>query len=95
MTCPAPAVLSLREVTWSAVFAALGMGVPVLFHALGLGPTFLPMLLPVLAAGLSLRPLAAALVGLVTPLLSGLLTGMPPLVPVGGVMAAEGAALAG
>ena len=91
-----PPRLGLREVTWSGVFIALGLAVPVVFHAVGLGATFLPMFLPVLAAGLLLRPLPAAAVGLITPPLSSLLTGMPPMMPpVALVMAMEGAVLGG
>jgi hypothetical protein len=88
--------LSLREIAASALFVALGLAVPVAFHAVGLGAPFLPMFLPVLAAGLWLRPLVAGLAGLATPLVSALLTGMPPLMPpVALVMAAEGIALGG
>lgn len=88
--------LRLRELTWSAVCIALGLAIPVGFHAVGLGPTFLPMFLPILAAGLLLRPMVAGLVGLITPPVSAFLTGMPPLMPpVAGVMAVEGLVLAG
>jgi hypothetical protein len=89
-----PASLTLREIAWGALFIALGLSVPVLFHAVGLGPAFLPMFLPLLAAGLVLRPLPAALAGAITPPLSALLTGMPPM-PIALIMAAEGLALAG
>lgn len=86
--------MSLREITWGAVGIALGLVVPVLFHALGLGPVFLPMFLPLLAVGLLMGPLVAGLVGFATPLLSAMLTGMPPLAPpVAIAMAVEGAAL--
>ena len=84
-----------REISLSALFIAAGLAVPVLFHAVGMGSTFLPMLLPILAAGLLLRPLPAGLVGVLTPPISSLLTGMPPLAPpVAPVMSAEGLALA-
>ena len=83
-----------REIAFAALFVALGLAVPVLFHAVGLGSTFLPMFLPILAAGLLMRPLVAALVGLVTPMLSALLTGMPPLAPpVAPIMSVEGVVL--
>ena len=86
--------LTLREIAWSALCIALGLAVPVVFHGLGLGATFLPMMLPILAAGLLLRPLPAGLVGAVTPPISALLTGMPPLMPpVALVMAVEGLVL--
>lgn len=86
--------MTSREIALSALFVALGLAVPVLFHAVGLGSTFLPMFLPILAAGLMLRPTVAGFVGTLTPLLSALLTGMPPLAPpIAGVMAAEGLVL--
>jgi hypothetical protein len=86
--------MALREVVWSALFIALGLTIPVLFHTVGLGAAFLPMFLPILAAGLLLRSVPAALIGLVTPPLSALLTGMPPLMPpVAFVMAVEGVIL--
>ena len=53
-----------------------------LFHlAGGMGVVFLPMHLPVLLAGFFLGPRFGLLVGIITPLLSSLLTGMPPLLP--------------
>jgi len=86
--------MTLREIVWSALFIALGLTIPVLFHTVGLGAAFLPMFLPILTAGLLLRPVPAGLVGLVTPPLSALLTGMPPLMPpVAFIMAVEGAIL--
>ena len=83
-----------REITLSALFIALGLAVPVLFHAVGLGSTFLPMFLPILAAGLMMRPFLAGLIGVMTPVLSALVTGMPPLAPpIAPIMSAEGLAL--
>ncbi len=95
-TAPAGHRLTLREVTWSAVCIGLGLAAPIAFHAVGLGSTFLPMFLPILAAGFLLRPVPAGLTGALTPPLSALLTGMPPLMPpVALVMAAEGLVLGG
>lgn len=67
-----------RDIVYGGLFVALGVVVPVLFHALGLGAAFLPMHLPVLTAGLLLTPGAAAAVGLLTPWVSMLATHMPP-----------------
>ena len=89
----APA-LTLREIVWSALCIALGLAMPAVFHAVGLGTAFLPMFLPVMAAGLLLRPLPAGLVGAATPMTAALLLGMPPLMPpVALVMAVEGVVL--
>lgn len=67
----------------SAVFVAFGMILPVMFHFVGaIGSIFLPMHIPVLMAGLFLGPVSGLTVGVMTPMLSSLLTGMPPLMPV-------------
>lgn len=88
--------MTAREIAQSALFVAMGLTVPMLFHAAGLGSAFLPMFLPVLAAGLMLRPALGGMVGFLTPLASALLTGMPPLAPpIAPVMAVEGLALGG
>lgn len=82
-----------QKITFSAMFIALGVLFPLLFHVTGLGAVLLPMFWPVAAAGFFLPPLFCVLVGVVTPGLSFLLTGMPPP-PVLQVMAAELAVLA-
>ncbi|MDQ7800556.1 MAG: DUF1893 domain-containing protein [Armatimonadota bacterium] len=68
---------------------ALAVMLPVFFHLLGLGPTFLPMHLPVLLVGALFGAGAGFLVGALAPLASSLLTGMPPLVPVAVLMTVE------
>ena len=72
---------AIRALPLAAMLTALGVLLPQLFHMLGLGSTFLPMFLPVLAAGLLLPPRPVLTVGVLTPLLSWMLTGMPPLSP--------------
>jgi hypothetical protein len=83
-----------RDVLLGGLLVALATVIPILFHAVGLGSAFLPMFYPILLAGF-LTPVPVALtVGLVSPLASALLTGMPPLFPpVAFVMMAEGAIL--
>lgn len=71
----------LRNLTWGALFVALGIIFPMVFHSIGAGPVFLPMHIPILLAGFLVGPTVGCIVGLVTPLLSALLTGMPPLMP--------------
>lgn len=67
---------------FSAVFVAFGLVLPSVFHAVGMaGPVFLPMHIPVFLGGLTLGPAAGLMIGLITPLLSSVLTGMPPLNP--------------
>lgn len=83
-----------RHLALAGLVCALGMVLPVLFHAVGLGRTFLPMHLPILWGGLLLPPGLASLAGLLTPWASMLLTGMPPL-PMAVIMSAELAVLGG
>jgi hypothetical protein len=71
----------LRAMVISAVMAAMGLVLPIAFHAVGLGSKFLPMLLPLLLNGF-LVPLPWAIAtGALVPLLSAVTTGMPPLFP--------------
>jgi len=65
----------------AVIFSALGVVVPMLFHLLGVGSTFLPMFLPLAVGSFLLTPANALIMGLVTPLVSALLTGMPPFYP--------------
>ena len=84
-----------RLVVLSGVFLALGVLFPLLFHSLGnVGPVFLPMHWPVFLGAVFLPPGWAAGVGLLTPLLSGVLTGMP-VFPFGIVLMAEMGAYGG
>lgn len=81
---------SVPRLTAGAVLVATGVLLPVFFHFWGaLGPVFLPMHIPVFLAGLLLGPAWGLAVGVVTPVLSSLLTGMPPLFPVMPIMTAE------
>jgi hypothetical protein len=71
-----------RELSLAGMLGALGLLLPVGFHALGWGgKIFLPMHLPLVVAGFLVGPGTAASLGLLVPLLSSALTGMPPLAP--------------
>jgi len=64
---------------------------PVFFHLLGLGSAFMPMFYPLALAGFLVVPPLAMIVGVAAPLLSALLTGMPPFYPpIAFIMMAEG-----
>ena len=82
MNQSSPSLVTLsrtRQLTYTALFLALALLLPVGFHALGIaGRLFLPMHLPVLLAGFMIGPAGAVLVGLLAPVLSHLTTGMPP-----------------
>lgn len=74
--------MNIRNIIKGAFFIALGLVLPQLLHSIGAGPMLLPMHIPVLLAGFLLGPITGLYVGIVTPVLSHLLTGMPPLAPV-------------
>ena len=79
----------VRSIVLSGLFIAVGVLLPVVFHATGSGGIFLPMHIPVMLAGFFLDIPFALAVGIATPLVSSLITGMPPLFPVMPYMAAE------
>jgi len=84
-----------RELALGGLFGAAGLALPFLFHLVQLGSVFLPMYLPLLALAFFVRPGVAAATGLAVPLLSALLTGMPPwFPPVAPAMALELSAMA-
>lgn len=71
----------LRQIPLTALFAALGVVLPPIFHVFGLGSTFLPMFLPVMLGSMLLSWKFALVLASFAPMTSWLLTGMPPLVP--------------
>lgn len=67
-----------NELIFASLFVAFGLILPQLFHLVGgTGPIFLPMHIPVLLAGFFLGARYGLLVGLLTPILSSMTTGMP------------------
>lgn len=69
-----------KRLTASAICLALCVVLPVLFHAVpNAGNIFLPMHIPVLICGLMCGTVYGAVCGVMGPLLSSLITGMPPL----------------
>jgi riboflavin transporter FmnP len=68
----------VRDLAMAGCLLAASVAVPIVFHLAGLGQVFLPMHIPVLIAGLTLRPRLAVAVGLLAPLASMFITGMPP-----------------
>lgn len=79
----------IRDIALGGLFVAMGTLVPMLFHMFGLGAIFLPMHLPVLLGGFFIAWPAALAVGVITPLVSSFLTGMPPIMPTGLLMTLE------
>lgn len=72
-----------RKLTIGALFIALGVLFPyVMGHAVGIpGGVLLPMHVPVLIGGILLGPKLGLAIGILSPIASSLLTGMPPLWP--------------
>ena len=72
----------VRTLTTTGLLLAVGLLLPMVFHSLfgaeG-GKMFLPMHYAVLLGGLLLGPVAGAFLGIATPVLSTLMTGMPPV----------------
>ena len=71
---------SVKKTVITAMFIALGIVLPLLFHMIPYalaGRTLLPMHIPVLMAGLIVGPFYGFFAGLITPLLSSMTTGMP------------------
>lgn len=82
--------MNTKKIVYSAMFVAIGILLPMIFHGFNMGgQVYLPMHIPVLIAGMFLGPLPGLLVGITTPLLSSLLTGMPPIFPMLPIMIAE------
>lgn len=70
--------LTTGTLTGTALLLAMGVVLPIVFHAFPLGGRiFLPMHLPVLVAGLVLGPVAGLIVGAGSPIVSMLITGRP------------------
>jgi len=68
-----------KFITHTALYLALAVLLPIGFHQIGAsGRIFLPMHIPPLLAGFLLGPYSGVIVGALAPLLSHLLTGMPP-----------------
>ncbi len=74
---------STRHLIISGVLIAIGVILPIVFHSIpNAGKILLPMHIPVLIGAFFLPWTWAGAVGLLTPILSTLLTGMPPIAPV-------------
>lgn len=75
----------------AGMLAAVGVLLPfITAHAFGVpGTIFLPMHIPVFLIGLLCGPLYGAIGGIMIPVISSLITGMPPLFPMLPMMAGE------
>lgn len=79
-----------KRLVIAGLFLAIGVLIPSIFHTVGIaGTVFLPMHIPVLLGGFLLPPHLALILGMVTPLLNSMVTGMPQLFPIGLIMIFE------
>jgi hypothetical protein len=69
----------IKRITITAVCIALCYVLPIAFHGIGLGSILSPMHIPVLLCGLVCGGGWGALCGIFGPVLSSLLSGMPPM----------------
>ena len=68
-----------RKLVLTALLIAIGVVLPQAFHAIpNAGSVFLPMHIPVLISGFAVGPVYGAICGILTPILSHLIFGMPP-----------------
>ncbi|MCF6459500.1 ECF transporter S component [Clostridium sp. Cult3] len=78
-----------KDLVTAAVLLALGIILPTIIHMSGInGAIFLPMHIPVLIAGLTVGPALGFTVGIISPIINHMLTGMPP-VPIFWIMIVE------
>lgn len=82
--------ITTKELVLSGLLLASGIIIPMIFHMFGMtGPIALPMHIPVLIGGFLLPPHMALALGIITPITSGILTGMPVMFPMSIIMAFE------
>ncbi len=68
-----------RNMVKAAIFLAMGIVLPLIFHMTGIaGRIFLPMHIPVLLAGMITGPVYGLIIGMASPVLGFLISGMPP-----------------
>ncbi len=77
---------SVKRGCIAAVCVALCCVLPQAFHTVGLGSTLSPMHIPVLLCGLVCGGMYGLLCGILGPLLSSVLTGMPPAAALVGML---------
>ena len=72
---------AIKRLVVGGLMLAISILLPQIFHLAGgpaSGAVFLPMHIPVLVTGFVLGPLMGFIVGILSPLISFLMTGMPP-----------------
>lgn len=72
--------ITAKKITVGGLLIALALILPSAFHLTGLpqtGQIFLPMHIPVLLGGFTLGPVFGLVIGVISPIISSFLTGMP------------------
>lgn len=71
--------MKTKQLVLTALFIAIGVVLPQAFHMIpNAGSIFLPMHIPVLISGYAVGPFLGMLCGILTPVLSHFIFGMPP-----------------
>ncbi len=73
-------MLKTKKMVFAGVLLAMGIILPQIFHLSGIpnaGAVFLPMHIPVILSGFILGPVYGAIIGILCPTVSMLLTSMP------------------
>ena len=79
-----------KELVIAGTLLAMGIIITNIFHATGIpGTIFLPMHIPVFLGGLLLPPYLALILGMIMPIISSIISGMPPLFPMAVIMVFE------
>ena len=69
-----------KDLVMASVLLAIGILLPLIIHISGInGAIFLPMHIPVLIAGLIVGSPLGFIIGILSPIVNNLLTGMPPI----------------
>jgi len=70
-----------KKITFGGLIIAIAVLLPQAFHLTGVsmpGEVFLPMHIPVLIGGFALGPVFGCVIGIISPIISHMFTGMPP-----------------
>lgn len=79
-----------RKIVVTSFFVCIGVILPTIFHSFNMmGNVFLPMHIPVLICALICKERWGTICGFLVPIISSILTGMPPIFPVAIVMGFE------
>ena len=73
--------IDVSGIIMAVLFTSLGIIFPMLFHLVGAGSIFLPMYIPLAVGACLMKRSHALMIGAFTPILSSILTGMPPMYP--------------